>query len=82
MPFSENSMGQVRTIWDFCRLNVMATLKYRISEFLGGFFFFINIVKPHCFLQEREKKVNYLYWMRYCNIYKMPILVSSFLHFL
>lgn len=40
MPFSENSMGQVRTIWDFCRLNVMATLKYRISEFLGGFFFY------------------------------------------
>lgn len=27
MPIPENSMGQVRTILDFHRLNVMATLK-------------------------------------------------------
>lgn len=45
-------MGQVRSILDFYRLNVMTTFKYWIAEF-GDFFFFLTETFFPLFLKKR-----------------------------
>lgn len=52
MPFSENSMGQVTTILDFHRLNVMTTLS---AEFLSfGVFIYSNLTAVFVARKESE----------------------------
>lgn len=68
MPFSENSMGQVTTILDFLRLNIMTTLSAEFPRLWKGFFLYSNLTAvAHGEKSKRNIGIVYVYMVYYID---------------